>query len=184
MNVAIIPARGGSRRIPRKNIRLFHGKPIIAYSIEAAKATQRFERIIVSTDDDEIAEISKSCGAEIFRRKKDNGLRGTFNVVCEAVEGMDFDYVCCIYATAPMMSPYDIVSGHLRINDVSHAISICSDPLYDAAQFYWSSRNAVDNELPYWKSMTIGIDIDPKRICDINTEEDWIRAEKMYAGIK
>ena len=65
MNIAIIPARGGSKRIPRKNIKSFHGKPLIAYSIEAAQKSDCFERIIVSTDDHEIAEVAKSYGAEV-----------------------------------------------------------------------------------------------------------------------
>jgi len=108
-NLCIIPARGGSKRIPRKNIKEFLGKPIIAYSIEAAIKSNLFEEVMVSTDDEEIAEIAKQYGAKVpFMRSKKNAddFASTVDVIVEVIEqymGMDryFDTICCIYPTAP-----------------------------------------------------------------------------------
>lgn len=106
--LAIIPARGGSKRIPRKNIKNFAGHPIIKYSIDAAKKSGIFDEIMVSTDDQEIAEVSKSLGAKVpFLRSKENSTdkAGTPSVLEEALNeykklGKEFDYICCIYPTA------------------------------------------------------------------------------------
>jgi len=119
MNIAIIPARGGSKRIPRKNIKEFHGKPLIAYSIEAAKASKCFDRIIVSTDDLEIAEVAKKYGAEVPFLRPDNisdDYATTLDVINHAVkyctsQGMNLEYVCCIYATAPFLLPEFLKKG-------------------------------------------------------------------------
>ena len=111
--VAIIPARGGSKRIPRKNIREFCGKPMIAWSIEAAKASGCFDRIVVTTDDPKIAEVAKAWGAEVpFMRPVElsDDYAGTLPVIRHAVDWLNqnvepVDYACCIYATAPFISP-------------------------------------------------------------------------------
>ncbi len=119
MIVAIIPARGGSRRIPQKNIKPFLGQPMIAYSINAARETGLFDKIVVSTDSDEIATISKKYGAEVpFIRPpalSDDHI-GTDPVVLHALKKMlmaygSIDYVCCIYATAPFIQPEYIRQG-------------------------------------------------------------------------
>jgi len=137
-NVAIIPARGGSKRIPQKNIRLFAGKPIIAYSIEAARQTQLFEKIIVSTDSDEIADVAVKYGAEVpFRRPAalSDEHTGTGVVVAHAVEwlreeGHAVTYVCSIYATAPLIRPEFIAHGYdaLRQSSATSAFSVTSFP--------------------------------------------------------
>ena len=125
MKIAVIPARGGSKRIPRKNIRPFCGKPIIAYSIEAAQASGLFDEIIVSTDDAEIAEVARQFGATApFVRPKEisDDHTGTAAVVKHAVgwfieRGDDLTHVCCIYATAPLIQArflreaYDALTG-------------------------------------------------------------------------
>ena len=111
MNVAIIPARGGSKRIPNKNIKNFLGKPIVAYSIELAKESNLFDKIIVSTDNEKIAKLAIEYGAEVpfLRPKKLSGdFLGTHEVVDHAVRCLEnknlfFDYVCCLYATAPLL---------------------------------------------------------------------------------
>ena len=111
-SLAIITARGGSKRIPRKNIRDFLGKPIIAYSIEAALKSKLFDSVTVSTDDNEIAQIAKKYGADMpFIRSAENSddFSGTMEVIKEVVdtyekEGKYFDNVCCIYPTAPFIS--------------------------------------------------------------------------------
>jgi pseudaminic acid cytidylyltransferase len=117
--IAVIPARGGSKRIPRKNIRPFCGKPIIAYSIEAAKKCGLFDRVIVSTDDNEISEVARDCGAEVpFKRPAElaDDFTGTEPVIRHAIselmsQGNSPRYVCCIYATAPFVSALDIQRG-------------------------------------------------------------------------
>ena len=119
MKVAVIPARGGSKRIPRKNIKLFNGKPMIAWSIEAAKASGLFDRIIVSTDDAEIAEVARQWGADVpFMRPEalSNDYAGTTPVIAHATQwaldqGMDIEAVCCIYATAPFLQVGDLKQG-------------------------------------------------------------------------
>ena len=108
-NLCIIPARGGSKRIPRKNIKNFLGKPIIAYSIEAAQKSGLFQEVMVSTDDEEIAEIAKEHGAKVpfFRSKENAGdFATTVDVLIEVIDsyikiGQKFDTICCIYPTAP-----------------------------------------------------------------------------------
>ena len=111
-NVAIITARGGSKRIPRKNIKLFRGKPIIAYSIETALDSGLFDYVLVSTEDEEIAKIATELGAEVpFMRseKMSDDYTGTADVMIEVITdlkkiGKTFDNVCCIYPTAPFIS--------------------------------------------------------------------------------
>ncbi len=110
-NICIIPARGGSKRIPRKNIKLFYGKPIIAYSIEAAQKSNLFDEIMVSTEDEEIATIAKHYGAKVpFMRSAKNAddFTGTVDVILEVLNsyvklGVSFKYACCIYPTAPLV---------------------------------------------------------------------------------
>ena len=118
-NLCIIPARGGSKRIPRKNIKLFLGKPIIVYSIEAALKSELFDEVMVSTDDKEIAEIAKQYGAKVpFMRSAEtsNDFAITADVLREVVGkyqsfGQDFDNFCCVYATAPLIKHTDIQSA-------------------------------------------------------------------------
>ena len=118
-NLCIIPARGGSKRIPRKNIKLFLGKPIIAYSIEAALHSGLFDEIIVSTDDNEIAEIAKGYGAKVpFLRteKTSNDYATTFDVVEEVLLlykefNKVFDYTCCLYACAPFVTKGKLIDS-------------------------------------------------------------------------
>ena len=119
MNIAIIPARGGSKRIARKNIRIFSGRPIIAWPIIAAKSSNIFDKVIVSTDDDEIAEVSKKNGAEIpFIRPKElsDDFTGTIPVVKHAINWLNKNFanvenVCCIYATAPFVEKKYLLEG-------------------------------------------------------------------------
>ena len=123
LRVAIIPARGGSKRIPHKNIKPFAGQPIIGYSIEAAKECGLFDRIIVSTDDEEIASVARSFGAEIpFLRPKTlaDDFTGTNAVVKHAInwladQGSSVDYACCIYATAPFLQPKYLIEGYQKL---------------------------------------------------------------------
>ena len=124
--VAIITARGGSKRIPRKNIKLFLGKPIIAYSIEAAQKSKCFTEIMVSTDDEEIAEIAQNYGANVpFLRSKSTSddFAGTANVLLEVLleykaRGLDFDKACCLYPAAPFMTENLIIAGLKKMKEM------------------------------------------------------------------
>ena len=138
MKVAIIPARGGSKRIPRKNIRDFCGKPMIAYSIEAAILSGCFDKVLVSTDDPEIAAVSKQYGAEVpFIRPSEiaNDFATTTEVVrhalnwCEA-QSWGVEIACCIYATAPFIDKADLLLGYdaLIKQDVAYVFSASSYP--------------------------------------------------------
>lgn len=138
MRVAVIPARGGSKRIPRKNIRSFHGKPIIAWSIGAAIESGCFERVIVSTDDAEIAEVAREYGAETpFIRPAAiaDDFAPTAAVVKHALDwcaanDLEPDYGCCIYATAPFVGPEEIRAGLARLiaSGADYAMSVASFP--------------------------------------------------------
>jgi N-acylneuraminate cytidylyltransferase len=134
MKIAVIPARGGSKRIPRKNIKPFGGKPMIAWSIEAAKSSGLFDRIIVSTDDAEIAEVAKKWGAEVpFMRPAElsNDYAATTEVIAHATQwaldqGLDVEAVCCIYATAPFVETNDLKRGWdaLSAGDWQYAFTV------------------------------------------------------------
>lgn len=134
MKLAVIPARGGSKRIPRKNIRPFLGKPIISYSIAAARASGLFDHIVVSTDDEQIAAIARACGAETpFMRPESlsDDYTGTNAVVKHAVQWYRYhdtepSLVCCIYATAPFVDAKYLIEGHdlLLASDREFAFSV------------------------------------------------------------
>ncbi len=136
MKLAVIPARGGSKRIPRKNIKPFCGKPMIAWSIDAAVASNCFDRIIVSTDDPEIADVAKKCGAEVpFMRPQllADDHAGTIPVIKHAIDqvsmtGESPDFVCCLYATAPFVRAEDLRLGleKLQNADADYAFSVTS----------------------------------------------------------
>lgn len=136
IKVAIIPARGGSKRIPRKNIKEFCGKPMIAWSIEAALKSGCFDRVIVSTDDQEIASVAKKYGAEVpFMRPAElsDDYAGTIPVIKQAIEWLTKNeqapsLVCCLYATAPFVSAEDIQQGlkQLEQTQASYAFTVTS----------------------------------------------------------
>ncbi|MDD2914472.1 MAG: pseudaminic acid cytidylyltransferase [Gallionella sp.] len=223
MNIAVIPARGGSKRIPRKNIKDFCGKPMIAWSIEAAKASGLFDRIIVSTDDAEIAEVAKQWGAEVpFMRPPElsDDYAGTTEVVAHAAQwalkqGFDVGAVCCIYATAPFIQADDLKRGlvALESGEWSYAFTVTdfaapifrsfkqnSDggiemfypehfltrsqdlpmALHDAGQFYWGRHSAWIEGRRIFDRHSIPVVIPRWRVQDIDTQDDWIRAELIF----
>ena len=136
MKIAVIPARGGSKRIPRKNIRMFCGKPIIAYSISAAQQTGLFDQVVVSTDDEEIASVAREFGATTpFVRPKElaDDFTGTNAVVKHAVawfnaQSNDVTHACCLYATAPLLQARFITEGYeaLSRSNAAFAFSVTS----------------------------------------------------------
>ena len=147
-NLAIIPARGGSKRIPRKNINDFLGKPIITYSIEAAVESGIFDEIMVSTDDDEIEKIALAFGAKVpFKRSEKNAddYATTMDVIEEVVKSyadidIHFQFVCCIYPTAPLIKAKHIKSGYDQLIEQNNT---CVFP-------------SVEFSYPIWRSFEIG----------------------------
>ena len=134
MNLCVIPARGGSKRIPRKNIRVFAGKPMIAYAIDAAQKSGLFSRIIVSTDDKEVRKVSLEFGAEVpFTRPTElsNDHAGTTEVIAHATQwaldqNLEVEAVCCIYPTAPFVQANDLKRGWeaLESGDWAYAFTV------------------------------------------------------------
>ncbi len=227
MKLAIIPARGASKRIPRKNLRDFCGQPIIAYSIHTARASGLFDEVVVSTDDAEIAAISRSLGAAVpFIRPTElsDDHSGTAVVVQHAVKacrglGWAPELVCCLYATAPFVEVADLRRGLHAMNDMQtqYAFSATSfafpvqrairldaqdrvepvwpdsipkrsqdlEPLFhDAGQFYWGRAEAFAMQLPLFASHSVAIVQPRHRVQDIDTEEDWVRAEWLFRAWK
>lgn len=226
MNIAVIPARGGSKRIPRKNIKEFCGKPMIAWSIEAAKMSGLFDHIIVSTDDTEIAEVARRWGAEIpFMRPSElsNDHSGTTEVITHATQwaldqGCHVDAVCCIYATAPFIRVTDLKQGWEALNsgDWAYAFTVTDfaapifrsfkqtadggiemffpeyfstrsqdlpKALHDAGQFYWGRPDAWLEGVRIFDRYSFPVVIPRWRVQDIDTPEDWFRAELIYKAL-
>jgi len=227
MRIAVIPARGGSKRIPRKNLRLFAGKPIIAYSIAAAQASACFDRIIVSTDDEEIAAMARELGAEVpFVRPSSlaDDYTGTNAVVRHAIEWLNVggtppSHVCCIYATAPFVQSHFLSEGlaRLQASGKSFAFSVTSFPFpiqrairinvegtveaiqpehsstrsqdleeafHDAGQFYWGTAQAFLDNVSLFSPAALAIVLPRHLVQDIDTLEDWQRAEYMYQALQ
>jgi pseudaminic acid cytidylyltransferase len=227
MNVAVIPARGGSKRIPRKNIKLFCGKPMIVWSIEAARKSSCFERIIVSTDDAEIADIAKAHGAEVpFVRPAElsGDFAGTTAVMRHAVgwlrqHDLNPEYACCLYATAPFVQETDLQRGlkALKCQSCEYAFSVASfafpiqrairisndqkiemfqpsclttrsqdleEAYHDAGQFYWGIAQAWFEEKPIFDQYSTPILLPRHRVQDIDTVEDWERAEWLFKAMQ
>ena len=227
MKVAVIPARGGSKRIPKKNIRSFCGKPMIAWSIEAAQVSGCFDRIIVSTDSEEIAEVARRYGAEVpFMRPAAlaDDHTGTMAVMQHAVQTLSAlncepREVCCIYATAPFLAAEDIRGGLGRLQDsrarfafsvtsyafpIQRAIRIDQDgrvamfqpehfntrsqdleeAWHDAGQFYWGHADAWLEIQPLFSAQSVPVILPRHRVQDIDTPEDWTRAEWMFRAMQ
>lgn len=227
MRLAIIPARGGSKRIPGKNIKAFYGKPIIAWSIEAALKSNCFDQVVVSTDDDEIAEVARACGAVVpFMRPPDlsDDHTGTSPVVAHAINwyqqrGESPQEVCCIYATAPFLRIEDLDSGYrlLRETECDYVFSVTSyafpierairitaanrvemlkpqhfntrsqdlvEVYHDAGQFYWGRAEAWVAGKPVLSQDAAPIILPRHRVQDIDTLEDWERAELMFHAVQ
>lgn len=158
MNIAVIPARGGSKRIPRKNIKLFAGKPIIAYSIRAALECGLFDTVLVSTDDEEIASLAVYYGASVpFLRPKNlaDDFTGTSAVVKHAIHwmhnsGRHFSFTCCIYATAPFIRAEYLHDAYLKLRNssMSFAFSVASFPFPIQRAVRITSAGAVEPLYP------------------------------------
>lgn len=191
MRIAIIPARAGSRRIPGKNKRLFYGLPIYAYSLLAAVSSRLFDRIVITTDDHDIAANAATYGAEVLWRPPEMARDevGTQEVTGWALGKLEhtatepFTEACCIYPTAPLLMPSDLQEAYweLRNRGTLYAMSVGSEPLRDAGCFYWGKTFAFRGAHPLIGPWTTMIALPEDRVCDINTEQDWQRALGLYA---
>ena len=222
MNICVIPARGGSRRILRKNIRHFAGIPMIAHAIKVARASELFEHVVVSTEDAEIAQIARDWGADTpFFRPNElaDDYTTTVPVVAHAIRALEdfynkkFNYVCCIYPCAPFIKIEDLIDSLLLLDrsDVDYCFPVAEFPaaiqralrskefglikpfypeyelvrtqdlekaFYDTGQFYWGSVKAwLTNSRV--QSSAVGYPIPNWRVVDIDTEDDWERAELL-----
>lgn len=227
MKLAIIPARGGSKRIPRKNIKPFCGKPMIAWSIEAAQESGCFDRVIVSTDDAEIAEVARQYGAEVpFMRPLElsDDHTGTIPVIRHAIEtinsqGRAVEQACCLYATAPFIRAEDLRRGLelLQGSGGNYAFSVTSyafpiqrairltpegrvemfnpehfstrsqdleEAYHDAGQFYWGRAEAWLQGQMIFSPASLPVMLPRHRVQDIDTPEDWVRAEWMFKAMQ
>jgi pseudaminic acid cytidylyltransferase len=226
MKIAVIPARGGSKRIPRKNIRSFCGKPMIARAVETALASGLFDHVVVSTDDDEIAAAALQAGAQVpFVRAPElsDDQTPTVPVIADAVArcgqlGWDVTHACCIYPCVPLLNAQDmagalricveqdadfvypvteyahpiqramrrLASGQMQFVQPEHELSRTQDlekTFHDAGMFYWGKSSA-------WlahkrmHSAGLGYPIPHWRVVDIDTEDDWRRAELIFRALE
>lgn len=191
-SIAIIPARGGSTRIPGKNWKEFHGRPIIEYSIETAQKSGLFDQIVVSTHREEIANVAMAMNAMVVWRHaylEENHI-GTQMVASHTLNQFkDWpQYACCIYPTAPLMEPADLQRGFAMLRNNEHlndfAMAVGAEPLRDAGQWYWGTAAAFKENRPLISPRTVLVPIPEERVCDINTMDDWHRAELMYGEKK
>ena len=224
--VAIIPARGGSKRIPNKNIRPFAGRPLIEYAIDLARSSGLFARIVVSTDSAEIAGIAENAGAEVpFERPAElaNDHATTAAVLEHALEAIaareHYDYACCLYPATPFTTPDDLRAG-LSLATTSGAASVFAvtgfaapiwramerqpdgsltmvwpenrdtrsqdlpETFHDAGQFYWVPVAGLLDAPALLTEHSRGVVFERWRAHDIDTEEDWMRAEAIYKILK
>jgi N-acylneuraminate cytidylyltransferase len=223
-SVAIIPARGGSKRIPRKNLKPFDGVPMIVRSIRTALDSALFDQVLVSTDDEEIAEVARAHGAHVpFMRPASlaDDFTGTAAVMVHALNELPaVEFACCIYATAPLLQArylrqgLDLLERH---PDKSFAFSVASfgfpvqraltldeegaltslypefratrsqdlpEAFQDAGQFYWGRRAAWLRGDVLFSPASLPVILPRHLVQDIDTLEDWTRAEYLYAALK
>jgi len=226
MRVAVIPARCGSKRILRKNINFFAGKPMIAYAIDLAQSCGLFDHVLVSTDDTEIAEISVKYGAEVpFMRPASlaDDFTGTIPVVAHAIRscqelGWQFDQVCCVYPAVPFLQKTDLVSTleMLEADETGFTFPITAYPsaiqralrrfpdghvepfhsqfsavrtqdlepaFHDAGQFYWGLAQTW-LEAKNIHMHGAGLVIPNWRVVDVDTHDDWQRAEYLLQVLR
>ena len=173
--IAIIPARGGSKRIPRKNIRPMAGTPLIGRTIDTARQSGLFERVVVSTDDEEIAEISRNFGAEVpFRRPEElsDDLCPTRPVIAHAVRFLIATGQSNFSATCVMFREPE--NFNRRSQDLL-------ETFYDAGQFYWSTNDYWLSNRPEETYRRRLYELPRDRVCDIDTEDDWEFTELLLA---
>lgn len=225
-SVAIIPARAGSKRIPGKNIKQFRGRPIIAYSIEAALQSQLFTQVIVSTDSMAIAEVANKYGATVRQRPAElaDDYTGTQAVMAHVLNELlandiGVELACCIYPTAPFIQAEDLFRGREALTGdrrFSYAFSVTTyefpieralriglggaisayhpeyrdtrsqdlmPAFHDAGHWYWGRAHAFIEDHVLYSDKSVGVVIPRQRVQDIDTLDDWDRAELMHKAL-
>jgi pseudaminic acid cytidylyltransferase len=184
-SIAIIPARGGSKRIPRKNIKEFLGKPIIAYSIETAVGSGLFDEVMVSTDDDEIAKLAQSFGAKVpFKRGEKNAddFATTFDVLKEVLDNYksiehNFDFACCIYPTAPLVQVKHLAEGYKLLKS-QNFYSVF--PVVAFSYPVWRGLEINGNKIsPVWPEYKQSRSQDLKKVYHDAGQWYWFRPDKI-----
>lgn len=183
MKVCIIPARGGSTRIPRKNIRQFLGKPIICYSISNAQRV--CDRVIVSTEDPEIAQIAIDNGAEVHQRsfamaRDEVGTQEVAKYVLDELKIVRTARVLLLYPCAPLLAPIDIEAA---ISGKGYAVAVGVSPLRDAGAMYAGRCGDFRDAIPLYSGMPQLVVLPEWRVCDVNTEEDWLICEEKFKAM-
>lgn len=188
--ICIIPARGGSRRLPRKNVMLFEGKPMLWHAIDTAKASKLFELIIVSTDDETIADLAFKRGARPLMRTwvDPEGAMGTQQIAKQVIHQYPIStkkYVCCLYPTTPLVTPEHLRYGlaESKKSGVHFTMSAGAHPLRDAGAFYFGRAKHFALGFPLLSIHTRLIILPEQNVCDINTQADWDEAVKKYKEI-
>lgn len=223
MKLCVIPARGGSKRIPRKNIKLFHGQPMMAYPIRAALQSGLFDRVIVSTEDEEIAQVAREQGAQVpFMRPSElaDDHTATRPVLIHALDwfaeqGEAVSELTCIYPCSPFVSAELLQQAHQawQPSQADYVMSVCAFPsppqralvqdehgrvsslmpqyrgtrtqdlapaFYDAGMFYFCRPQALQAHTPIHSTASYPFVLPSHLAHDIDTEQDWLRAEKFY----
>jgi pseudaminic acid cytidylyltransferase len=223
--LAVIPARGGSQRIPGKNIKPFCGRPIIEYAIEVAQRSGLFARIVVSTDSEDVATIAKQAGAEVpFERPE--SLSGDYTTTAEVLQHAlaelgaagTYEHACCIYPAVPFLRARDLRAGYdlIAVGETG-SVFACSEfdapiwrafeqrsdgtlgllwpeyrdkrsqdlptAVHDLGQFYWVPVSGFMADPVLFTGISRGVPIERHRAHDIDTSEDWRRAELIYRAL-
>jgi pseudaminic acid cytidylyltransferase len=257
MNLCVIPARGGSKRVPRKNIRAFAGRPMIGWPIQAALDAGCFARVVVSTEDAEISEVARAQGAQVLPRPPElaDDFATTLDVMRHAAGALQAGrfpplfqggakggsctfgkanhppltppstkegdiLICCLYATAAFTTPGDLLAGLAALEgdaSADYAFSVAPYPhpvqralaltpagrvealypehratrtqdlppaYHDAGAFYWGRAAAWAAQKPVHGPGSIPLPLPPERVCDIDTPQDWARAEALFKALR
>ncbi len=186
--IAVIPARGGSKRLPGKNIRAFHGRPIIEYSICAAFYSGVFDHVVVSTDSETIRDIARGLGANVDHRPShlagdDATVIEVLSAFCADPRASGLDLVACVYATAPLIQPSDLWQGWAKMRvqpDLDYCLAVDPDGR-DAGQWCFGRREAwALQKLRPLGRRTYRYELPAERAVDINTAADWRRAAALF----
>lgn len=221
--VAVLPARGGSKRIPRKNIRELDGHPLLWWAVRTCVDSGLFDDVVVSTDDDEIAAVARAAGASVpFNRSEDlsDDHASTVDVIADAVgrlrsDGQPLDLACCVYPASVFLGADELRGARdllLATPDADYSAIVCAYPhpvqralaldgagrvsfaspeyagsrtqdleprWHDAGQFYWGRATAWLERRPILPN-AVGYVVEASRVCDIDTEDDWRRAEVLH----
>jgi CMP-N-acetylneuraminic acid synthetase len=182
---AIFPARGGSVRIPRKNIRDFMGKPMLQWPIEAAKASNLFDTLVVSTDDQEIAALARRLDCEVHMREPDDGSVGTQVLAGRVLQwlGQSIGEACVIYPCSPMLQANDLQAAYWRLHTPPMPLYVMSAAGHqDAGCYYFGLVGAFIAQRSL-ETHAYRMHVDSARFIDINTPEDLARAESMFKAL-